>query len=76
MISGKLKRRAEKRTKQDSEWEVAIEAHAIDAGAAIRMRVSDQTLIAQDERNIIVSGCLHDCFKHNPEYMLSPGAFG
>lgn len=72
MISGKLKR---KRTKQDSEWEVAIVAHAIDAGAAIRMTVSDQTLIAQNERNIIVSSRLRECFKHNPEYMSSPGAF-
>lgn len=77
MISGKLKSKAEKRTKQPpSEWEVAIEAHAIDAGAAIRMIDSDQTLIAQNERNIIVSGCPRDCFKHNPEYMSSPGAFG
>lgn len=76
MISGKLKRKAEKRTKQGSEWEAAIEAHVIDAGAAIRTIVSDQTLIAQNERNIIVSGCLSDWFKQNPEYMSTPGAFG
>lgn len=76
VISGKLKSKAEERTKQGSEWEVAIEAHAIDAGSAIRMIVSDQTLIAQNERNIIVSGCLRAFFKHNPEYMSIPGAFG
>lgn len=30
-------------TKQDEEWEVAIESHAIDTRAITRIRVSDQT---------------------------------
>lgn len=30
-------------TKQDEEWGIAIEAHAIDTGAAIKIRISDQT---------------------------------
>lgn len=30
-------------TKQNEQWEVAIEAHAIDTGTTTRIRVLDQT---------------------------------